>query len=1008
MTTASQISPTGISYIDSILQGAKWDGAVLTYAFPTAASQYLDQDGAYDSSGDETSHWGRSFSAAEQQAVRDILESISQFTNLTFVEVTDPGNADLRFGWTDAGYAPETTAAWTYAPGNADASGDVWLNGTYGAAWTTEDFQPGNAAHLSLMHEIGHALGLKEPAEASGQFPAAKVGNNRLWDTVMAYPDGVLPGASANSGYPFGYQRDDIAALQALYGVNTTSRGENWTSYVVTPQGECWHTNSNPANILKQASNPVFYLTLWDGGGRDSLTLNQLSEDQWIDLRPGNGSVFLHNQQLQLNERLWAANIYNAHDPQGVVEDVNLGAGKNIVVGSAVDNAIYGYDGHDIFISESYLSENYSTSNQMRASTYSNTGSYTLLIPQNGTLSYTDPEGDMYRWQVDIRGPQGHDQPMCIEEIWFLDKKVIFNFTPQQLTITVEDHILSSKFAKDWWAYHAPGSTTDDVITWLETPEITVSRIPPTGIPYIDSLLMGSKWDGTVLTYAFPTVASQYLSDDGTYQSPLREDAHWGRSFNALEQQTVRDILNSISQFTILTFVEATDPSEAVLRFAFAAADDEYRPGTTTAWAYHPWDSNSGGDVWINGLVTWAAKDFQPGQRAHSALMHEIGHALGLKHPFEAAGQFPVAPANENYYWNTVMAYAGMAYLTGPPHRSYYPFGYQRNDIAALQTLYGVNTTIRGENWTTYTVSPQGELHFFNADTGQKEVLKQTANPVCYLTLWDGGGRDRFSLDQLSEDQWIDLRPGKGSVFLHGQQLQLLNTLWTANIYNAHDPQGVVEDVNLGAGKNIVMGSVVDNSIYGHNGYDIFISESYLSENYSMPNQIRASTYSNTGSHTLLIPQNGTLSYTDPEGDMFRWQVDIRGPQGHDQLTSVEEIWFLDKKISFDITPSQLTITIEDHTLSSKFAEDWWGAAAPGSTTDDLIAWLEPPVPAAQAPAQYSAAVEGESNPGGQVTQLVQAMACFPTSTVGFDTAAVSQLPVDAGLQGATLVTGHA
>ena len=77
----------------------------------------------------------------------------------------------------------------------------------------------GNYACASMLHETGHALGLKHPHEASGSFGAMPLDHDSLEYTVMSYRSYV--GASTTSGYtnasdsyPQTLMMYDIAAIQ--------------------------------------------------------------------------------------------------------------------------------------------------------------------------------------------------------------------------------------------------------------------------------------------------------------------------------------------------------------------------------------------------------------------------------------------------------------------------------------------------------------------------------------------------------------------------------------------------------------------------------------------------------------------------------------------------------------------------------------------------------------------------------------------------------------------------
>jgi serralysin len=142
------------------------------------------------------------FDAAQQQAARQALDAWGSVSGLHFVEVPDVSGGtgiDLRFrmAWMKSG---DTLGEATYP-----TYGDVTLNNSaYG--WKT--LAPGSEGYWVLLHEIGHALGLKHPFDGSPTLGAAE---DNTETTVMAYlawgqkPPSALRGA-------------DIEAIQFLYG----------------------------------------------------------------------------------------------------------------------------------------------------------------------------------------------------------------------------------------------------------------------------------------------------------------------------------------------------------------------------------------------------------------------------------------------------------------------------------------------------------------------------------------------------------------------------------------------------------------------------------------------------------------------------------------------------------------------------------------------------------------------------------------------------------------------
>lgn len=154
-------------------------------------------------------------SAVQKAAVNDALSYFSSVIALRFEAVSDPAQADIVFGQnrqggTSAGYANAPNQSGSHAEYLFLAS-DQSTNGT---------FTKGSYGLTTLMHEIGHTLGLKHPGNynaggggAPGPYVPKATDNRRF--SIMSYYG--APGVSANPQTLMSY---DILALQFLYGAN--------------------------------------------------------------------------------------------------------------------------------------------------------------------------------------------------------------------------------------------------------------------------------------------------------------------------------------------------------------------------------------------------------------------------------------------------------------------------------------------------------------------------------------------------------------------------------------------------------------------------------------------------------------------------------------------------------------------------------------------------------------------------------------------------------------------
>jgi serralysin len=146
----------------------------------------------------------------------------------------------------------------------------------------------------------------------------------------------------------------------------------------------------------------------------------------------------------------------------------------------------------------------------------------------------------------------------------------------------------------------------------------------------------------------------------------------------------------------------------------------------------------SGGDVFIDNLLPENAGSQigNSGSFGFKTLVHEIGHALGLRHPgkYDSGGNLPPGPYLEAKYDNA--RYSVMSYNKAEWQGNVSPSTPMLYDIAAIQHLYGENANVRSGN-TTYSWNP---------------------NTPFMMTIWDAGGTDTIDAsNQLAFDTPTDI-----------------------------------------------------------------------------------------------------------------------------------------------------------------------------------------------------------------------------------------------------------